>query len=172
MLETVGYAGISYYNNGEFIMNSLISAYKDLIVLFTDKRISASEFETEFLKLFKNDKSQDENFYEIIKPLFYAIEDFCSDPEIRDDDDLDENQLLEAANVTLEELDRLTSETPGLRIESDTELALILKKLLQEIETLPQKMKEAIKEGMTEKAITGDIIEKEINVGTHEKAPY
>lgn len=102
------HATISYYNKREFIMNSLISAYKDLIVLFIDKKeIGASEFETEFLKLFKSDKSYDENFYETIKPLFYAVEDFCSNPEIRDDDDLDENQLAEAAKATLDKLEKL-----------------------------------------------------------------
>ncbi len=89
-------------------MNSLVSVYKDLIVLFADKKeISASEFETKFLKLFKSDKSYDENFYEIIKPLFYAVEDFCSNPEIRDDDDLDENQLAEAAKATSDKLEKL-----------------------------------------------------------------
>jgi len=108
MLGTVSHATISCYNKREFIMNSLISAYKDLIVLFVDKKkIGASEFETEFLKLFEGDKSYDENFYEIIKPLFYAVEDFCSNPEIRDDDDLDENQLAEAAKETLDKLEKL-----------------------------------------------------------------
>ncbi len=87
-------------------MNPLISAYKELIVRFVDKKeIGASKFETEFLKLFKSDKSCDENFYKIIKPLFYAVEDFCPNPEIRDDDDLDENQLAEVAKETLDKLD-------------------------------------------------------------------
>jgi hypothetical protein len=135
-------------------MNSLISSYKDLIILFTEKKeITASEFETEFLKLFKSDESYDENLYEIIKPLFYAVEDFCSNIEIRDDDDLDENQLAEAANITLGKLNKLTtSEIAGDHLETSIEnLAIILKNLLQEVQILPHKIKEAIKEGLAEK---------------------
>ncbi|WP_207692272.1 colicin immunity domain-containing protein [Desulfonema limicola] len=89
-------------------MNPLINAYKDLIVLFAEKKeISALQFETKFLKLFKNDESCDENFYDIIKPLFYAVEDFCSNPDIRGQDDLDENQLTYVAKDTLEKLEKL-----------------------------------------------------------------
>ena len=89
-------------------MNSLISAYKNLIFLFTEKKeISAIKFETEFLKLFKNDQICDEDAYEIIKPLFYAVEDFCYNPELREKGDLDENQLAKVAKATLVKLEEL-----------------------------------------------------------------
>ncbi|RLC14690.1 MAG: hypothetical protein DRI57_14080 [Deltaproteobacteria bacterium] len=125
-------------------MNSLISAYKNLIVLFTDKKeISASEFETEFLKLFKKDKSFDENFYEIIKPLFYAVEDFCSYPEIRDHDDLDENQLIEAAKATLERLN-MVDDKNEIRIKQ------LLMELNESINTLPLLINRVVEEKLNE----------------------
>jgi len=34
--------------------------------------------------------------------LFWAVENFCSQPELRDEGDLDENQLREAAKVALQ----------------------------------------------------------------------
>ncbi|MDM8552715.1 type II toxin-antitoxin system HicB family antitoxin [Desulfobacterales bacterium HSG2] len=48
----------------------------------------------------------------------------------------------------IEPFRELTSETANPKLESDIEK--LIKKLLQEIETLPGKIKEAVKEGMKE----------------------
>ncbi|QTA88862.1 colicin immunity domain-containing protein [Desulfonema magnum] len=134
-------------------MNSLISDYKELIVLFTDKKeISALEFETEFLKLFKSDKSCDENFYEIIKPLFYAVEDFCSDSEIREDDDLDENQLAEAAKGTLDKLEKLyIADDKNLQpVKDETNIKQLLTELNELINNLPLLIDRIVEEKLNE----------------------
>jgi len=128
-------------------MNSLISAYKDLIVLFVNKKeISALKFETEFLKLFKGDKSCDADTYEIIKPLFYAVEDFCSNPELREKDDLDEDQLAEVAKATFEKLEEvyLLDDKSLQNSEYDANIEEIVEKKLNEI--LPAIVKNSLSE--------------------------
>ncbi len=69
----------------------------------------ASWWSRGFRKLFQYDDRTDvtEAEYVIINNLFWAVEDFCSYPELRDEGDLDEIQLLQAAKVALEALEKL-----------------------------------------------------------------
>ncbi len=129
-------------------MNSSIFTYRNLIASFIEKKLTAVQFEAEYLDLFKYDESRTEEMYEILNPLFWAVEDFCPDPELREEGDLDENQLSEAAKVTLKKLDELNEiANPENGIDTE-ELAVVLRKLLQEM--LPDMLKEALKEVMPE----------------------
>jgi len=134
-------------------MNSSISAYKELIVLFTNKKeISASKFEEEFLKLFKSDESCNNETYEIIKPLFYAVEDFCSSPELCDKDDLDENQLAKVAKTTLEKLEKLqlVDDKNIQTIETEVNVEQLLVKLCNFMDILPVFIEKTIEEKLND----------------------
>ncbi len=87
------------------ILAENIQPYIDLLESFTSDQIDAPQFEKSFLELFKNDSSQfDESAYEVLDHLFYDVEDFCADPAIRDEEDLDEAQLKTKSKKHLEEL--------------------------------------------------------------------
>ena len=82
-----------------------IQPYIDLVESFTNSQISAQQFEKSYLELFKNDSSQfGEREYEVLNNIFYDVEDFCADPTIRDEDDLDERQLKTKSEKHLQEL--------------------------------------------------------------------
>jgi hypothetical protein len=75
--------------------------YIKLISAFEKNKITAVKFQNQFLKLFKYDKNREVRFYELVEPLFWAVEDFCEYPELRDENDFDESQLKEFAVKTL-----------------------------------------------------------------------
>ena len=69
--------------------------YLDLMRGFGERRISASEFETKFLALYKNDATNwSEREFRALDELFGAVDAFCGDDSLRDDEDIDEEQLL------------------------------------------------------------------------------
>jgi len=127
-------------------MKSPFSAYKDIISCFVEKNLSARQFEKKFMQLFKYDKSCIGETYEVLSPLFWAVEDFCSYPELRDEDDIDEHQLMEVAKDTLKKINELegTDETD--------ELTDVLRNLLKEI--LPDVLRQIISE---EKSVLEEI---------------
>ena len=58
--------------------------YKDLILNFINQTISAEEFESAYLALFKHDSDQVLGpEFNILENLFFAIDDFVADPELR-----------------------------------------------------------------------------------------
>ena len=84
---------------------SYIQPYIDLVEKFITDQIDAQGFEKLFLELFKKDSTQfNEREYEILNNLFYDVEDFCANPDIRDDEDLDEKQLKTRSKKHLEKL--------------------------------------------------------------------
>jgi hypothetical protein len=89
-------------------MKMQLLPYTQLIQSFVEGKLSATDFEAEYLKLFQDDKTDlTEAEYVILNNLFWAVEDFCSYSELRDEGDLDEIQLLQAAEVALEALKQL-----------------------------------------------------------------
>jgi hypothetical protein len=85
-----------------------LSPYLKLIEEFTLRRIPAAEFEREYLQMFKNDVSTwTEEEYEVLNDLFCDVDSFCSDPRLRDNNDLDEVQLRDSANTALEKLSEI-----------------------------------------------------------------
>jgi hypothetical protein len=91
-------------------MTSSTLPYQQLVESFVEGELSAVQFEAEYLRLFKHDTSRSKEVYPILSNLFWAVEDFCVYPELRDESDLDENQLLQAAKVALESLKKLEAD--------------------------------------------------------------
>ncbi|WP_084713086.1 colicin immunity domain-containing protein [Streptacidiphilus rugosus] len=75
-------------------MDTRIEPFRVAAVAFLDGRISAPEFETLFLALFRG---VGEGLYAPIAQeldrLFGAVDAYCSDPELRDEFDIDEQGL-------------------------------------------------------------------------------
>lgn len=92
-------------------MKTQLLPYMQLAQSFVDSKFSATEFEAKYLKLFQYDKTDlTEAEYIILNNLFWAVEDFCSYSELRDEGDLDEIQLLQAAEVALAALKQLETD--------------------------------------------------------------
>ncbi len=88
-------------------MKKYAKKYIHLIKSLLQEKISYSEFEKNFSHLFKYDGSRPKELYDVLLPLFWAVEDFCSIPELRDDSDIDENQLLSTAEEVLKNIELL-----------------------------------------------------------------
>ncbi len=83
-----------------------VKKYLNLISLFVAGNISAVEFEHRYLTLFKNDSTDySETLFLILDQLFGDVDAFCADPLLRDEFDLDEQQLRQACIQTLEKLE-------------------------------------------------------------------
>ncbi len=91
-------------------MTSSTLPYQQLVESFVAGKLSAVQFEATYLRLFKHDTSRSKEVYPILSNLFWAVEDFCIYPELRDEGDLDEIQLLQAAEVALEALRQLETD--------------------------------------------------------------
>ena len=82
-----------------------LKKYTDLLKMFTSHQITASEFEREYLALFKNDATiRPEAEFLVLDELFANVDALCLDPEIRDENDLSEDQLRQKAKKALEKL--------------------------------------------------------------------
>lgn len=79
-----------------------LGPYIHLMKSFIENKIDANEFERSYLLMFKNDTSSwAEAEYEDLNNLFAEVDAFCADPELRGENDIDEDQLREAVKTTL-----------------------------------------------------------------------
>jgi hypothetical protein len=80
----------------------MIEKYIDLINKYLKHKITVSEFETKYLYMFKNEKENiPEKYYTILDSFFSDIDMFCIDDELRDDGDLNENELRNSAQKVI-----------------------------------------------------------------------
>jgi hypothetical protein len=87
-----------------------LSSYIELITAFTARSLSAADFESRYLDMFKSDGEQHPApVFAVLDELFAGVDAFCVDPELRGDDDLDEEQLRERSEVALRKLRNLQS---------------------------------------------------------------
>lgn len=87
-------------------MNVLISDYLTLMRNFSTGVLSAGQFEEKFLNLFKSDISRrPEKEFTILDKLFADVDAFCADPEIRDEEDLSEDDLRQSVLRALRDLE-------------------------------------------------------------------
>jgi len=83
----------------------VVEKYRTLIQKFTDGPMDAEEFSRIYLQEFKNEmRNFSDETYHILQHMFVAADKYCKFPEIRDDDDLNEDDLLNEANETLKKL--------------------------------------------------------------------
>ncbi|MBC6427309.1 MAG: hypothetical protein GDA51_12790 [Ekhidna sp.] len=85
-----------------------INTYRKLIFQFVNKEISADQFEKDYISLFREfrdtGKVLEDVVSDIISELFTDVDAYCSDPELRDDDDIDEIELINRAKSSLKKL--------------------------------------------------------------------
>jgi hypothetical protein len=85
-----------------------LSEYVTLIRNFVEGGVSAHEFERDYLQMFKSDVARrPRQQFEILNRLFSDVDAYCADPDLRSDDDIDENQLRTSAGSALRELKAL-----------------------------------------------------------------
>ncbi len=85
--------------------------YIKLLQSFADSKISADQFEQQFLQLFKSDNNlQPGREFQILDKLFADVDAYCSDPDLIEDPrfDIGEVQLQVSAQETLDKLLKLT----------------------------------------------------------------
>ncbi|AWV90447.1 colicin immunity domain-containing protein [Bradymonas sediminis] len=73
---------------------------------FVKRSLSPEEFERTYLRAFLDQGRQplDDREYDILGELFFAVEDYCRYPAIRDETDLDEIELYNRACLALSRL--------------------------------------------------------------------
>jgi len=93
--------------DGEY-MNKIygqLEGYVTIVKHFIGGEITAIQFEESYLDAFKNQKHDlPENAFKILNELFMDIDAFCSDPELREEDDIDDRELLHKAKLALKRL--------------------------------------------------------------------
>ncbi len=84
---------------------STIEQYISLITQFVIGEIPASQFETRYLEMFKSETVQfSAHAYDVLSELFSDVDSYCGDPELRDEEDLSDEDLLDYAKEALESL--------------------------------------------------------------------
>ena len=63
----------------------MVAKYRDLIADFVGGRVSAQNFESAYLQVFKTDKDQvPSREFDVLEKLFFAIDDYIADPKLRE----------------------------------------------------------------------------------------
>jgi len=76
-----------------------------LITQFVTGELTASQFELSFLEMFKNEsEALPERSYATLNALFLDADAYCSNPNLRDEEDLDDQELLDSAKQALAKL--------------------------------------------------------------------
>ncbi len=71
-----------------------VTEYIRLIESFVKGELSAEDFESRYLAMFKADKThRREDEFRVLDRLFADVDSFCADPSIRSTDELDEEEL-------------------------------------------------------------------------------
>jgi len=79
--------------------------YRRLIEQFLERRITVSQFERSFLERFKSERGRfSDHVFLVLDRLFSDVDMLCIDDDIRDGDDLDEEQLRDSCRKTLQTL--------------------------------------------------------------------
>lgn len=85
-----------------------LQPYMELIGSFVHGQITDKVFERSYLDLFMGDDtiSNDVDF-DVLNDLFYEVEEYCTDPSLRDEGDMDKEQLRRKSAETLVKLKEL-----------------------------------------------------------------
>jgi hypothetical protein len=79
--------------------------YLVLMQSFNSRAITATEFESKYLAIFKSDqRSFPTEVFEVLNQLFTDVDVFVADPRIRGEKGLDEEQLLTCCRQAYEKL--------------------------------------------------------------------
>ena len=78
------------YNNFLELMND-----------FVNNKISANIYQTYFFKLLHDDNEFFDKYYDIMQDLFYDVEEYCPNKQLRNDGEIDEYELKNSTINTL-----------------------------------------------------------------------
>lgn len=83
-----------------------LAGYAELISRFVDGRISAQEFESSYLRMFKNEKTRfPVDVFDLLDGLFADVDEYVADPDLRNDaGGLDDEQLRTRARTAYDRL--------------------------------------------------------------------
>ena len=82
-----------------------LQKYINLLSRLEAGDMSASDFEDQYMKTFKGEKSHiDEPYFSALNDLFFDVDSYCDDPSLRDDGDIDGDELRGRARATLKVL--------------------------------------------------------------------
>lgn len=82
-----------------------IEDYIATITKFVDGEITACQFEESYITLFKNEEKMfAQEVFETLHLLFTDVDAYCSDSELREEENLDDVELLHCAELALERL--------------------------------------------------------------------
>lgn len=85
--------------------DEIIQKYTRLIDEFIDGDTTAADFSIEFMDEFIEEESDmSEDTYQILQNMFAEADAYCENPELRDERDLDEDELMEVALETSSKL--------------------------------------------------------------------
>lgn len=83
-----------------------MDAWRELIEAFVGGRMDAASFETAYVALYSKAAAAGLSIPYAADLLFYEVDAYCGDPELRGSEDIDDAQLLGAARKALEEWHR------------------------------------------------------------------
>jgi len=92
------------------MQNTELRKYIVLIDAFVRGKIKPEIFEKEYLKLFKNDSGRVKQEFVILDEIFADVDAFCNEPELCDEDDIDEYELKQRCIRSLGKLEMFQSE--------------------------------------------------------------
>lgn len=91
--------------------HEVVAKYLGIIREFIEGDQSAADFSIEFMDEFIDEESDfSDETYQILQSLFTEAESYCEDPELRDDRDIGEDELRDAALNSVERLEQRTDE--------------------------------------------------------------
>jgi hypothetical protein len=77
----------------------------DLVERLLTRELAPTEFESQFFRLWGSDRTtRSPEVFAVLERFFFVVEDYVDDPDLRDADDLDEDQLRAGAQRLLDEL--------------------------------------------------------------------
>lgn len=86
-------------------METAVSKYVELIERFVSKAIDGRTFESAYLNMFKNESARlPDTAFTVLDQLFADVDAFCHDPALREESDLDEDELRSHSSAALREL--------------------------------------------------------------------
>ena len=82
-----------------------VQGFTDLAQRLLARELTPSDFEHAFFRLWGQDRTtRSEQVYAVLERFFFVVEDYVDDPELRDEGDLDEEQLRAGAQRFLHEI--------------------------------------------------------------------
>ena len=98
--------GIAHRTPGQATATvATVDDYVALMRAFLTNLISASEFERQYLDLFRDDATErPEPTFRALNDLFFDVDAFCPDPTLRDPEDLGEDELRASVQATVDKL--------------------------------------------------------------------